>query len=135
MAVNNGLLTQLESEFNTKIDKVESVAGGSINHVYCLNTAKTKYLLKLNNKLAFPGMFSAEAAGLKMIRGTNSIMVPEVILQDDFEDDSFLVLEWVETKRSNSKSSALLGDKLAQMHRNGSESFGGVADNYMGSLK
>jgi protein-ribulosamine 3-kinase len=135
MAINNELLKHLEKEFNVTISKVESVGGGSINQVYCLYTAKEKYLLKLNNKHAFPGMFKAETEGLNIIRRTNSIYVPEVILQDDFENDSFLVLKWIKTKRPDSKSSALLGEKLAQMHQNTSKNFGEVADNYMGSLK
>ncbi|MDO3625140.1 fructosamine kinase family protein [Mucilaginibacter sp. BT774] len=135
MAINNELLRHLEKELNATISKAGPVGGGSISHVYCLHTAKEKYLLKLNNKGAFPGMFKAEAEGLDIIKSTNSIHVPTVILQDNFESDSLLVLEWIETKRPNPQSSALLGEELAQMHRNTSANFGEVADNYMGSLK
>jgi protein-ribulosamine 3-kinase len=135
MAINSELLKHLEKELNATISKVETVGGGSINQVYCLNAARTKYLLKLNNKHAFPGMFKAEAEGLDIIRRTNAIHVPEVTLQDDLESDSFLVLEWIETKRPNSRSSAVLGERLAEMHRNTAVSFGAVANNYMGSLK
>lgn len=135
MAINNELIIYLGKKFSTQINKVTIAGGGSINHVYSLNTSNKKYLLKLNNKDAFPDMFKAETEGLDIIKSTNSIRVPEVFFQDDFENDSFLVLEWIETKRPNPQSSALLGEELAQMHRNASASFGAVADNYMGSLK
>lgn len=135
MTVRKELLAYLELKLETRIDSAETIGGGSINHVYCLNTTIAKYFLKQNSKHAFPGMFKAEAEGLDIIRSTNSIRVPEVILQDDFEGDSFLVLEWIETKRPDPESSALLGEKLAQLHRDTSANFGAVADNYMGSLK
>jgi protein-ribulosamine 3-kinase len=135
MAVHKGLLAYLESRLGIRMDRTEAVGGGSINLVYCLNTSKTKYLLKLNNKDAFPGMFKAEAEGLDIIKNSNSIRVPQVNLQDDFENDSFLVLEWIETKRPDIKSSILLGERLFQMHQNTSAGFGAIADNYMGALK
>ena len=134
MVIHTGLLAYLESRLGIRMNRTEAVGGGSINHVYCLNASKTKYLLKLNNKDAFPGMFKAEAEGLDIIKNTNSICVPQAILQDDFENDSFLVLEWIETKRADIKSSILLGERLAQMHQNTSANFGAMADNYMGAL-
>jgi protein-ribulosamine 3-kinase len=135
MTARKELLAYLELQLETSIDNADAIGGGSVNHVYCLNTTTAKYILKQNNKHAFPGIFKAEAEGLDIIRTTNSIHVPKVILPGDFEDDSFLVLEWIETKRPNAKSSALLGEKLAQLHRNTSANFGAAADNYMGSLK
>ena len=135
MIAHKELLTHLESQLRIRIGNIEAVGGGSINYVYCLNAGKTKYLLKQNNKDTFPGMFKAETEGLDIIRSTNSIRVPDVILQGDFGDDSFLILEWIETKRPNPKSSVLLGEKLAQIHQNTSANFGAVADNYIGSLK
>ncbi|WP_426667168.1 fructosamine kinase family protein [Mucilaginibacter sp. McL0603] len=129
------LLTYIGERLGMGILNFSSVGGGSINQVYYLQTKSEKLLLKLNNKEDFPGMFKAEAEGLDIIRRTNSISVPEIILQDEFGNDSFLVMEWIDNKRPGTKASILLGEKLAQMHRNTTVNFGAVADNYMGSLK
>src|SRR6266702_6942477 len=135
MAISKALLSYLEKKLTLRVSRIESAGGGSINHVYCLHTVSSKYLIKINNKNVFPGMFDAEARGLNIIRQTNSINVPEVILQDEFGSDSLLVIEWIDNKRPGTESFALLGEKLAQMHLATSDKFGAVADNYMGSLK
>jgi fructosamine-3-kinase len=135
MTANKGILARLEEEIGAQVTGVKTIGGGSINRVFRLTTTKANYLLKVNDGQAFPGMFKAEATGLETIRNTNSIRIPDVILQDDFESDSFLILEWVETRQPDAKSSALLGEKLSQMHQHTSTNFGDVADNFMGSLR
>jgi fructosamine-3-kinase len=110
------------------------VSGGSINSVYCLQTSAKKYLLKLNSRDQFPDMFKREAEGLSAIAQTSATGVPQVILQGDTDDKSFLLLEWIDTRRATVNASALLGEQLAQMHRSTAESFGFETDNYMGSL-
>ncbi|OCX53817.1 hypothetical protein BEL04_05900 [Mucilaginibacter sp. PPCGB 2223] len=116
------------------ITHVSAVGGGSINRVYCLSSATNKYLLKLNSRITFPEMFACEVSGLRTIGDTNTIAVPAIIACDDFEDQSFLLLEWVETRRPTRKSSETLGRQLAAMHCCSSTDFGLDADNYMGSL-
>jgi fructosamine-3-kinase len=132
--MNKTLLLYIEQRLNISINHITSVAGGSINRVYCLMASGLKYLVKINNQNAFPVMFTTEKEGLEIIAGTQTIGVPKVILQGDYEDDSFLVLEWIDVKRASPKGSALLGEQLAQMHRHTTEKFGSIADNYMGSL-
>lgn len=117
------------------IINTSTVSGGSINEAYCLHTGKGKYMLKLNNKNAYPYMFACEVEGLNAIADTHTIGTPQVILQDDYADQSFLVLEWIESRRSTQKSDEALGLQLAQMHMHTSETFGFHQDNYMGSMK
>ncbi|HVV54107.1 MAG TPA: fructosamine kinase family protein [Mucilaginibacter sp.] len=124
----------MSGELGIDINGVTPISGGSINRVYCLHGNTSKYLIKVNDKHAFPGMFKAEKDGLETIARTQTICVPGVILQDDFGDESFLVLEWIDHKRASSKGSALMGEQLAAMHRHTVASFGATGDNYMGSL-
>lgn len=140
MAVSREFTAYLEQELSKvihqqlKLKHVSSVSGGSINAAYCLHTNVGDYMMKRNNKNAYPGMFEREAEGLAAIRNTKTIAVPGFVLLSDFEEDSFLVLEWIENSRSTSDASKLLGRQLAAMHKQTAESFGFHNDNYMGSL-
>lgn len=140
MAVSKQFTAYLEQGLNTalnldlKLNHVSSVSGGSINAAYCLHTTSGDYMMKRNSKSAYPNMFACESAGLATIRKTQTIAVPKTILLDEFEEDSFLVLEWIEAVRATPATSKLLGRQLADMHRHTATQFGLDADNYMGSL-
>ncbi|MCJ8211222.1 fructosamine kinase family protein [Mucilaginibacter sp. RS28] len=140
MALTNSLIKRLETDLmrdvgsTTTLFSYVPVSGGSINDAYCLETNHGKFMLKVNNAKVYPGMFAAEAKGLKTIASTNTIAVPTVILNGEFEDDSYLILEWIEAKRATLKASEALGRRLAEMHRNTAPAFGLDEGNYMGSL-
>lgn len=140
MAISKQLAAYLEEQLSAvgkypiQLKTIIPVSGGNINVAYCLQTNAGKYMMKLNSKQAYPGMFACESEGLKAIRNTQTIAVPEVILQNDFEQDSFLILEWIDTVRATLATSRLLGEQLAAMHRHSNEQFGFYQDNYMGSL-
>jgi protein-ribulosamine 3-kinase len=124
----------IEGKLCQQIIHAVPVSGGSINAVYCLQILDKKYLLKVNSREQFPSMFKCEAEGLKAIALTGAIAVPDIILQNDIDDQSFLLLEWIDMRRATPKASTLFGSQLAQMHRTTVDSFGFEADNYMGSL-
>lgn len=122
-------------EYVVQIDQQIPVSGGSINEAYCLHTNAGLYMLKLNSRAAYPGMFAREDEGLKAIADTRTIAVPDVILQSEFEDQSFLLMEWIAGRRPTDKAFEQLGHQLAEMHRHTNETFGFGHDNYIGSLK
>lgn len=132
--LNNNLLTHISSLLADDIISTFAVGGGSINAVYCLQSAQNKYLLKVNDQHRYPLMFAKEAVGLNVIAATQTIKTPKVLAQGDFEATSFLLLEWIDTQSATAAGSALLGKQLAQMHRVTADGFGVDADNYMGSL-
>lgn len=117
-----------------RLKHVSAVSGGSINAAFCLHTDAGDYMLKRNNKNAYPNMFASEAEGLTAIKNTKTISVPSVILLDEFEDDSFLVLEWIESIRPTADASQVLGRQLAAMHKCTAIEFGFDTNNYMGSI-
>ncbi|MVN91330.1 fructosamine kinase family protein [Mucilaginibacter aquatilis] len=116
------------------IESINAVSGGDINLTYCIKSNVGKCMLKLNSKSAYPGMFKREAEGLQAIRSTQTIAVPQVILQFDFQDYSCLLMEWVEAINATPVASARLGCELAGMHTYTASQFGLDSDNYMGSL-
>jgi protein-ribulosamine 3-kinase len=134
MAVSVSVINEIERRLNVKILHVSSVSGGDINQAYCLQTNLGNLFIKINSRHKFPGMFESEEKGLAVICKTNTIAVPEVILQGDTDDESYLVLQWLNTGHNSVTSSQKLGGQLAQMHYDTVAQFGFETDNYMGSL-
>ncbi|WP_114937933.1 fructosamine kinase family protein [Mucilaginibacter endophyticus] len=134
MAVSADIINDVESRLNITVKRANPVSGGDINQSYRLQTTQGDYFIKINSLHKFPGMFKCEEQGLSAIRETNTIAVPEVVLQGDTQNESYLVLNYIEAGDSNTNSSQLLGLRLAQMHRSTAKQHGFYTDNYMGSL-
>ncbi|MDZ7742918.1 MAG: fructosamine kinase family protein [Bacteroidota bacterium] len=112
----------------------QSLSGGDINEAYRIETDAGYFFVKLNSASRFPGMFEKEARGLSLLAKPAVIPVPEVILHGEANDDSFLILQNIE---SGSRASGFwdeFGKNLAKLHRNHAEAFGLKHDNYIGSL-
>lgn len=116
------------------ITSVTPLSGGSINSVFKLYTNDVPLVLKLNGRDQYPGMFEAEAKGLALLRKPGAIAVPEVVDQGDFEDHTFLLLEYVEPGIKSSTFWENFGESLASLHRESADYFGLDHDNYIGSL-
>ena len=135
MAVDKYIIQYIQNKFSLTITDIKIVNGGSINNAYCLFVGASKYFIKINNDVLFPGMFSAEAYGLTLISNTGAIAVPKVLFTGQLNSNSFLLSEWIDSKPPSIQSSALLGRQLAQMHKFSSDYFGMDSDNYVGSLR
>ncbi|QTE38346.1 fructosamine kinase family protein [Mucilaginibacter gossypii] len=134
MAVSASIISDIERKLNAQIKNVSPISGGDINQAYCLQTTLGDFFIKINSLHKFPGMFKSEESGLAAIHKTNTIAVPEVVLQGDTGDESYLMLQWIEAGYGDAISSQKLGRQLALMHRDTAAQFGFEADNYMGSL-
>lgn len=134
MTPSKAIISIVEEHLSDTITGSRFVSGGSINIAYELQTSGGKYFLKVNHKALYPGMFAAEAAGLKLLTKTNTVKVPVIVLQGDAGNESFLLLEWVDARRGSVQATQNLGAQLAQMHRNTADQFGLDHDNYIGSL-
>ncbi len=110
------------------------VSGGDISRAYKIDTSKTSYFLKVNQSSNALRMFQAEVIGLQSIKKTQTIATPEVLIYDTFDGYYFLIMEYIESKSASSNDFNKLGQKLAELHQNTSESFGLENDNFIGSL-
>lgn len=124
-----------------------SVGGGSINEAYRLTLRGGREVFLKSHRSPPPGMFAAERAGLEALRATNTICVPEVYAHHDPEPGSgdpgfgaagFLVMEALELGRTTPHSEALLGERLAALHRCTSDRadpprYGFAGDNFIGA--
>jgi fructosamine-3-kinase len=128
------LVLQYEGILSSPILSFNSVSGGSVNQTFALNTANQKVFLKLNSKSLYPGMFEKERMGLNLLRKSTSLHVPLVLCIGEFEDFSYLILEFIDTKIPKSNFWENFGYGLAELHFNRSENFGLEYHNYNGSL-
>jgi fructosamine-3-kinase len=107
------------------------VGGGDIATAYRLETPDGPLFAKTLAD-ARPGMFEREAAGLRALRATGAIGVPEVVR----EDRRGLVLEWIEPGPPRRGTEEELGRRLAAVHRTTGPWFGGLEpdlDGFIGS--
>lgn len=110
-----------------------SVSGGCINQGYAVSDGKLTYFVKLNQASQVT-MFEAEMLGLQQMHHTNTILVPQPLCWGTANNSSYIVLEWLEMRDSDSKSWQEMGRKLAAMHKVTSQKgFGWDMNNTIGS--
>jgi fructosamine-3-kinase len=107
----------------------DPVSGGCIHQSSILRTtAGGNYFLKTNPQ-PMPGIFSAEALGLKSLQVPGGPTIPEVYLVGD----GFLLLEDLQPAPRRKEFWLEYGRMLAQIHLQRSARFGNAEDNYIGS--
>lgn len=80
-------------------------------------------------------MFQTEKSGLETISKSNTIATPRILLCEKLEKGGFILMEYIEPKRPNSKEMELFGHQLAALHKiQESKTFGWETDNFIGSL-
>ena len=79
-------------------------------------------------------MFAAEALGLKQMSATQTIVVPQPVCWGTAENNSYIVLQWLDLGGRGKQGWAEMGRQLAEMHRQGtSPEFGWDMNNTIGS--
>jgi protein-ribulosamine 3-kinase len=107
-----------------------SVGGGCINQAVRVQYGGQTYFVKLNST-AQAYMFEAEARGLRELRWSATLRVPEPLCWGNDEHTAWLVLE--NLALGGSGDPAALGRGLANLHRVTQPLYGWVQDNTIGS--
>lgn len=115
-----------------EIQTTKAISGGDINRAFLLQGKDARYFVKLN-RAELVAMFAAEFAGLNELSQTQTVKVPKPIIFGQTETASFLVLEFLDLKRSTLQSARLFGMQLAQLHLLKQPFFGWHIDNTIGS--
>ncbi|RKN46283.1 fructosamine kinase family protein [Micromonospora endolithica] len=76
------------------------------------------------------GFFATEAAGLRWLRETGTVAVPEVLVALP----DLLALEWVEPGEPSRDAAERFGRELAGLHRAGAPAFGAEWTGFVGAL-
>jgi protein-ribulosamine 3-kinase len=127
-AIGEGL-TEVTGEPGA-VTPLGEVGGGCINRAMRINHGGQTYFVKLNDA-AHADMFAAEARGLRELRDSRSLRVPEPLCYGADAQSAWLVLE--DLALGGSGNPAALGRGLATMHKVTQEHFGWVQDNTIGS--
>jgi protein-ribulosamine 3-kinase len=77
-------------------------------------------------------MFEAESDGLRELRSANALRVPEVLDCGIRNGEAFIALERFIFDRADAATEALLGERLALLHRHTEDQFGWFRDNTIG---
>lgn len=112
------------------IEQQGSVGGGCINQAARIRYGNTRYFVKLNTASGYD-MFAAEAQGLTELRESKTLKIPEPVCVGSNARSAWLVME--NLSLGGQGSDALLGEKLADMHRVTRDAFGWDIDNTIGS--
>ena len=127
--MNPDLKSRLEKILSEPIKSTSSVSGGCIadSRKLELDSGKVYFLKQLRGSSS--GAFDAEERGLKELRKSGTVNVPEVVCKGP----DFLLLQWIETGYSRSSSSMeMLGRQFAELHRYRGKKFGFSEDNLLG---
>lgn len=111
----------------------QSVGGGSINDSYKINAHNKTFFLNTNIKSAFKNGFKEEVLGLNFLKN-NGVLIPEIIVEDTFEDHIYLILTWIDEGFKTVRFWKNFALQLASLHRQSSNYFGLSYSNFMGSL-
>ncbi len=110
----------------------EKIYGGDINETYRLAMSDKDYFIKINSVDKLP-MFEIEAESLIRLTKTYSFRIPVVYETGEFEDRSYLLMEYIEHLEDVSNPEDF-AQKLVKLHQNTSDKFGLDFDNFIGSL-
>lgn len=126
----------LQQGVKAPIVGVSALSGGCINNARHIITSQGEFFLKWN-ATASPELFSAEAHGLKLLRSSGAVRVPNVLAVASSSNNAyppFLLLEWLGPKPAHGHSCdhALLGEQLADLHKTSQQAYGLDRDNFIG---
>lgn len=125
---------QLSLIIGISIRNIIPVSGGDISLAYKVKTELKTCFLKVNSGKGALTMFQKEKNGLETIAQTKTISTPKIYACDSFNNDAFLLMEYIESKLPSNNDFKTLGFKLAELHQSTSDNFGLKEDNFIGSL-
>ncbi|MEM7564401.1 MAG: fructosamine kinase family protein [Pseudomonadota bacterium] len=110
--------------------EVRPVSGGNINQGFRLEGEGCCWFLK-SNRADHLKMFQAEATGLQNLQQCNAIRVPRVDGVGSLENESFILMEFIEL--TGSPEPDRMATALASLHRITAPAFGFEIDNTIGA--
>lgn len=113
------------------VERQRSLAGGSINAAYLLETGDGEQYFVKTNHSGREDMFAAEARGLQALASSKVIRVPQPLCFGDDQEQSYIVMEYLDM--SGQANQRVLGEQLAAMHGVTAGQFGWDSDNTIGA--
>lgn len=101
---------------------MSSLRGGDVADSFRVTLESGRVVFAKTHANPPPHFFSTEANGLRWLRETNTLPVPEVLAVSD--NPPFLVLEWIDERGGDPADEAAFGRSLAALHQAGANAFG-----------
>ncbi len=135
MHLPTALHDSIAARLGTNIQNVQVCSGGDINEAAQIVTSDGSLFVKWHPRSP-QHMFSTEAKGLSLLRKSNTVRVPEVIMVEEARDDcpAYILLEWLESGTPQAHTSHQLGEQLAALHQQSASEHGLDHDNFIGRL-
>ncbi|MFE0626767.1 fructosamine kinase family protein [Streptomyces sp. NPDC058864] len=130
MTAAGGLADRVAALLGEPVTEAGPVGGGSICRAVRLLRRSGGTVFAKTLPDAPPDFFAAEAAGLRLLGGTGTVAVPQVLAADA----RTLVLEWVEPGPATPAAAERLGRELAALHRVPAPGYGTAQPAFIGSL-
>ena len=127
-------LKLLAEQEDLQLNNARPLSGGDINEVQHLSCKEGEFVVKINDRKAYPKMFEREASGLDELRKANSFTIPEVIATGEIGEDAYLLMRYIDEASPSSDFEEQFAQKLAKMHQVSADHFGFHEDNYIGKL-
>lgn len=124
-----------ENSLQQNVTSLHPLSGGDINWAYQIKTEKEAYFLKLNLSDKYPDMLKKEAYALQYISENSCFKTPRVLSFGIQQNYQYLFLEYIPSGKNTQETQALLGERLAKMHKQKQPYFGYIHDNYMGTVQ
>ena len=109
--------------YRLSIDYDQPTPHGHPTH-YGQSTHPGKLFIKLNHARDLPDHYASEVKGLQLLANSRTVRVPSVIARGQWEDLTYLVLEWIEPGWDSPVVMETLGRQLAALHRHSTLLFG-----------
>lgn len=119
---------------NREIVSVTSVSGGDINDAYKIVTKEETFFAKINTGNNSKEILKSESLGLELLKSKAKVKIPEVVLLDNLNDFTVLILKWIDIGHSSYQTSFDFANQLARLHQIHNTDFGLDFDNFIGSL-
>lgn len=113
-----------------RISASQWVTGGCISEARRIDGDDRSYFVKTGPASA-ADLFRAESDGLAALASTGAIRTPQVTCTGAVDDESWLVLEWIDL--GGSADPAAMGRSLAAMHSHHGSHYGWHRDNWIGA--
>lgn len=129
-------LKHLENVISGAILDWKPITSGDTSNAYRIQTTNKAYFLKTATSPQALELYQAEKIGLQQLAATQTIAVPKIISVEQFKGGAFILMEYIDGKRPNSKDFEHLGRQLAQLHLApvSTVKFGNLTDNFIGPL-
>jgi fructosamine-3-kinase len=116
------LAADIAAALDAAVVRMTPLGGGDVADSYRVLLGDGRTVFAKTKVDAVPGFFTIEAAGLRWLRESGTVDVPEVLAVSD--EPPYLAQEWVEPGARISSTEENLGRSLAALHRAGAPFFG-----------